>query len=357
MTVRRVMFGSSILDVATGVVFLFLLLSLICSAVNELIEGYLKNRAADLERGIGELFADPAAVVNLYKHQLISGLYRGTYEDAKKNRKLPTYIPSRTFVLALMDGLQPATTDRQSGAAGTVPPPGPATTPQTTAGAQPATENPIKAFRGTLAAMDAGSPIRKALLPLVDAAGNDAATARANIEDWFNSSMDRVSGWYKRRTQIIVAVLGFVLAAVFNADAIGFARYLSTDKDARAMIVSQAGIMQKDDATAGTAGSPPPRLVDSLQWLDSKSGIPFGWSPKPTGANDSSNKAFTDWKLDWRRVPDSFPEWLVKIFGLLLTAAAVSLGAPFWFDVLNKFMVVRSTIKPKEKSPEEPSKA
>jgi hypothetical protein len=42
--------------------------------------------------------------------------------------------------------------------------------------------------------------------------------------------------------------------------------------------------------------------------------------------------------------------------GWLITALAVSLGAPFWFDMLNKFIVVRSTVKPHEKSLEEKSK-
>jgi hypothetical protein len=50
------MFGSSILEVAIGLVFVYLLMSLICSAVNEIIESFLKNRATDLERGIRELF-------------------------------------------------------------------------------------------------------------------------------------------------------------------------------------------------------------------------------------------------------------------------------------------------------------
>jgi hypothetical protein len=44
------------------------------------------------------------------------------------------------------------------------------------------------------------------------------------------------------------------------------------------------------------------------------------------------------------------------IVGWLVTAFAIMLGAPFWFDVLNKFMVIRSTIKPHEKSKEEASK-
>lgn len=55
-------------------------------------------------------------------------------------------------------------------------------------------------------------------------------------------------------------------------------------------------------------------------------------------------------------MPSSFWGWVLKIFGLALTATAASLGAPFWFDLLNKFIVVRSTVKPHEKSQEEPSK-
>jgi hypothetical protein len=68
-------------------------------------------------------------------------------------------------------------------------------------------------------------------------------------------------------------------------------------------------------------------------------GFPIGWD------NDDPRT----------RYPDGPLEWLYKIFGLFITGIAVSLGAPFWFDLLNKFMVVRSTVKPTEKSPDESS--
>ena len=69
-----------------------------------------------------------------------------------------------------------------------------------------------------------------------------------------------------------------------------------------------------------------------------KLGLPVGWD-----------------RADPRTIPNNFGGWLIKIIGWLLTAIAISLGAPFWFDLLNKFMVVRSTVKPHEKSPEEVS--
>jgi len=76
----------------------------------------------------------------------------------------------------------------------------------------------------------------------------------------------------------------------------------------------------------------------------------------PPDAKTSSPQILAEYRVDPQRVPGTLKEWLAKLLGFALTATAVSLGAPFWFDVLNKFMVVRSTIKPVEKSKEESSK-
>ena len=110
------MFGSEILDVAIGVMFVFLLVSLIASAVREGIEAWMKSRATHLEQGIRELLHDPRATGlarSLYEHPMVSVLYHGTYEPIDtitwwttaltRNKKLPSYIPSRNFALALMD--------------------------------------------------------------------------------------------------------------------------------------------------------------------------------------------------------------------------------------------------------------
>ncbi len=113
-----------LLDTGIGIIFLYLLLSLICTALMEIIEAWLKKRSTDLERGIREMLGerddDELDLVNkLYKHPLIFGLYRGELTDARRNGQLPSYIGARTFALALMDVVLPAT-DKPSGAAGAV---------------------------------------------------------------------------------------------------------------------------------------------------------------------------------------------------------------------------------------------
>jgi hypothetical protein len=435
------MFDSEILDVVIGMVFIFLLLSLICSAVNEIIEAKLKNRAGDLERGIKELLNDPSGAgltEKIYQHPLISSLYRGKYvggESGKKGKKakasdqpdLPSYIPARNFALALMDIILPpqqgsadgAKQASRSGAAG-------ATTASATApaGTTPAVPHSVQSLRNaidTSPLLQANDTVRKGLLTLVDAAGDDAAKARQNIEAWFNSSMDRVSGWYKRRSQVIVLVLGFLITVAVNADAIAIATSLSHDKAMRDSLVVAAQEYAKANAspsptptaspTASPTPTPSPNTTPSPKALPSTSvqpspaagssvappGLPSPTastspnalasptaSPSPTLAackKDENSPVCLACKKDenspecrvaknleqiqslglplgWneRTTPHDFLGFLLKLLGWLLTAAAISLGAPFWFDMLNKFIVIRSTVKPREKSHEEPSK-
>jgi hypothetical protein len=85
--------NTTILDVAIGLVFVYLLLSLLCSAANELIELILKKRATDLERGLRLLLSDPDLVKELYNHPLINSHFVGTYETATSS-KTGTKLPS-----------------------------------------------------------------------------------------------------------------------------------------------------------------------------------------------------------------------------------------------------------------------
>src|SRR6266550_4005310 len=200
------MLGSSIIDIAIGLIFVYLLLSLICSAANEVIEHFSKKRAKDLEKGLGEMLRDPALVETLYKHPLIYSLFPKPYKTGSTN--LPSYIPKRNFALALMDIACPPDEQDRSGAAGST---GAGLAGSVGAGLQDIA-NKLPRLRETLKANDRLPPeVKKALVTFVDAASEDPKKVRENIEGWFDSSMDRVSGGYKRRSQLIVLVIGLVL--------------------------------------------------------------------------------------------------------------------------------------------------
>jgi hypothetical protein len=91
--------GSTVIEVAFGMLFIYLLLSLLCSAIGEYIEAKYNNRAKYLRKGIELLLNDSNGqgadlAQQLYDHGLVRPLYRD-------RNKLPSYIPSRTFALAL----------------------------------------------------------------------------------------------------------------------------------------------------------------------------------------------------------------------------------------------------------------
>jgi hypothetical protein len=192
-------------------------------------------------------------------------------------------------------------------------------------------------IRSTLAAYAAKNPaVSQALLTLAHTTEFDLTRMRSAIEAWYNSSMDRVSGWFKRRTHWVVLALGLIIAAGINADTILITNSLATDKSLRASLVLAASEDAKHtDAIASQ------NFQNDIQTIR-EAGLPLGWTSSTTGSHS---------------VPQTWRAWLVKVFGLILTAFAISLGGPFWFDLLNQFMVVRSTIKPQEKSPVEPSKS
>jgi hypothetical protein len=307
------MLGSEMLDVAIGMVFTYLLLSLICSAINELIERSLKNRATDLEKGLRELLDDEKGsglVKQVYDHGMINGLFKGTYDPAAPDKSnLPSYIPSGNFALAMLGILAP--------------------------------DSPVPGSKVNF--IDAvgkieNAKVKNALTAMLTLVGDDVDHFRESIENWFNSTMDRVSGWYKRRSQVILFTLGFITAGIMNVNSISIANDLWVHKAQRDALVS---------ATQGYLGNHPAKdgqtslesgLKSNIDGMESY-GLPIGWN------------------INWPRDGSSWLRFGIgSLLGWLITACAVSLGAPFWFDLLNKFIVVRSTIKPHEKSPEDKSK-
>lgn len=369
------LFGSTVLEVIIGMIFVYLLLSLLCSAVAEYLESLLGFRASDLRKGIELLLNDSPETKKsadntegsadktdqgvdlaqrLYEHGLIRPLYRTA-------NKLPSYIPSRTFALALWN--------MAGGGAG---------------GSSTTNLEDIKRVINTTVP---NRELKEALVTLIDDAKGDFDQARKNIEDWYEGMMDRVSGWYKRRVHAILLVIGLVTAAAINADSINIAKALVSDDVLRGSIANAAETYletAKPPATPTPAPTPcvatpaapcpeptatPTPLTEAEEGearrkrtraarekvLETKAqldelGLPLGW----VAGKDETGKPIN--VGDLRRTPDTKWGWLLKALGLVLTGLAISQGAPFWFDLLNKFMVIRSTVKPKEKSQEQPSK-
>jgi hypothetical protein len=323
------MFGSVILEVAIGIIFLYILISIICTALREGIETLLKTRAAYLERGIRELLHDREALNiarSFYEHPMISSLYASDYTPGKNvktpsildtGKDLPSYIPSKNFALALMDiAARGAKNNEATSDANSV-------------------EMSVDSIRANILNIQ-NVYVQRAMLTALDSAQGDLSRMQQNLERWFDSSMDRVSGWYKRSTQWMLFVIGLIAAVGLNVNTITIADYLFRNEDARKLIVDRAATASKDSSFTQISYNNAKAELDSIK-------LPIGWNNGINAAPDNN------------QTPGFWNSFAIPILGWLLTAVAASLGAPFWFDLLNKMMVIRGTVKPAEKSGEEGS--
>lgn len=163
--------------------------------------------------------------------------------------------------------------------------------------------------------------LQRILRTFAGQANGDVQRFKMLLEQWYNDTMDRVSGWYRRQVGWILLIIGIGIAIVFNVDAIKIYSTLSTNKTAREQMVSIA------IQSRGQLGSDS-LLKDANKKINEdmeKSGqiLGLGWQHKGK---------FPEYKTDWTAL---------SVVGWLITAIAISMGAPFWFDLLNKFINLR----------------
>ena len=319
------MFGSTVLEVGIGMASIFFFMSLIASALIEALENFLKSRSRQLEIAIAQLL--PGLTREFYTHPIIAALYPGKYEPGSKS--LPSYIPRESFSLAVLDLLS-----RRS-----------------------SSEEPLSvaSLAAKLPADDKANDVQRVVASALNVAGADISRVRGVLEQWFDGTMDRCSGWYTRRSGRILMVVGLLAAIFFNVDAVTVAERLSLDRTLReaVLVAAQAKVERSQTADDTSANDPGAPSLAQLSTEFRSVGYPIGWTwqdrfpyPSPQSCRVQPAGADVTCHLSWRQLPSMILSWMT-------TALAVMLGAPFWFDLMNKLVVIRSTVKPKEKSPDE----
>jgi hypothetical protein len=326
------------LDVAIGLAFTYLLLSLVCTAINEWIATFSRIRGHYLVKAIGRM-VDPGvesarAAKPILEHPDVQAL-------APKVDRPPSYIPRGTFVRA---------------------------------------------------------------------AGEAKLPRQRTPEEWgelFDASMDRATGWYKRRIQAITFVVAAALTILSNADTLRIADRLVRSPDLRAQFLAaarqrvaagegarvvEANYPDPDDPAPADApeeesaeSSPAPSITQDesellggvMGWRaeypafnarvarrleaerDSACGIPGRESRceavlariagDPRVRVDGARIVPTNaWPGGEFLSPQLMGTITYRFPGWLLTIAAISVGAPFWFDTLKRFVNIRGTGSPPE---------
>ena len=191
----------------------------------------------------------------------------------------------------------------------------------------------------------------------------ELAKARENIETWFNDSMDRVSGAFKRYSQLMALIIGFIVALLLNVDSINLTIYLWREPAVRQALAENASNFELPQEQLE---SNPEQAMQDFRKQFVGLNLPIGWVIDENEGIALSDKdcqlfpnvdqtfgipIFASNKCLAPSQSNNQSNIVLKFIGIFLTALAARQGAPFWFDVLKRFVNLRSTgTNPDEKT-------
>ena len=300
------MLNTPILDVAVALAFTYLLIAIIISSINEWIQSLTKRRSTDLKDTIEKLLFDDGwktIAEKIWKSPFIASL-------KKEKDKSPSYIPSRNFALALIDIIMP-----NEGETNTV------------------TLKKAISENGLIT-----GDTKRVLLTLIDDAGYNLEKFKKNLEQFYTDAMDRASGWYKKKIQTVLLILAAASTIIINVDTIHIVKTLwnnpAAAKLSADLVAANIKMIEMTDTNytilVSDTSDYNKMVTEKAKSLLDETLIPIGW--------DKGNYP------DISFIHDPLA-WLVKLLGWFITAMAASLGAPFWFDMVNKFINLRGTGK------------
>ena len=338
----------TVLNLAIGLFFLYFLFSVIASAVVEGLAQMRDLRSRHLRQWVKDTLGDTLGDA-LLQHGLIKGL-------TQTSRKAD-YIPAKVFASALLDLVYTkyrASMPEQDGA-----------------------YVAYDFYRLEAALLDTGNPLpedlKRYLIQALEESkslGGQLELIKKRLEAWYEDAMNRVGGTYKKTARYTTWIVAIVVTLAANADTIALSRYLEHNPNVTSQLVDAATQAVRDSLLIQQATFNLDKLVtenydssavkrdsvlraeikntfaalrvkkalsDSLYAVAYNMGLPLGWDhavptyQPATGACGCHKFWFyTKWAM-------------LKFVGLMLTALALTLGAPFWFDMINKLVNIRSS--------------
>lgn len=293
------MFGP-VIDTVVALVFVYLVLSLLCSAIQEWIAQLLGLRSTNLHERLAELITD-AGALQVLDHGVMNGLgSNGSLADwlAAKlgwtDGKRPSHLPTDRFVSAFMATIGQAADNGQK-------------------------------LQSALQAIP-DPKLKQAAMALLNDAKGDVDAFRTRLAAWFDEAMATASAIYRRKVQWWLLAIGLVVTVALNVDTLRVARVIFGNETLRAALVADAVQVAGSTADGALPAVSQQEIADILKTL------PIGWTcPAPvapsTGAlvvasSDGAVEPCWNVSLPW------------SLLGWLITAVALSFGAPFWFDIL-----------------------
>lgn len=353
------------LDIGIGMVIIYIAGAVLVSAIQELIASILQWRSQHLKQSILQMMLnDPSAPQiqtdsqaktqltvakelqdSIYQSSFVQSLnhtsinFSGkpssiTEEKYKElfKKKDPSYLSSETFATALIQELKNELKEMLED-------------PQ-----KASTAEAIKTIKNKIEDSDKiPTSLKETLTTLADRASLKASEAdnkllifQKEIETWFDRSMDRASGVYKRNTQLLCFFLGFAIAIIFNLDSLFLAHRLSQDTAMRTALAGGAETIVKESTAQNSQNFDPAKLQQNINSLLGQSSF---IAPITENAGNLVNCPNNQLTCPLQPGIPNFGKVFSAVVGWIITALAIYMGAPFWFEILGKLVNVRSTGK------------
>lgn len=363
------MLNSSILDIVIGLIFIYLLYSLLATIIQEIIASQFAFRAKILERAVFRMLEDENKFAS--KFRSVWYLFKKTGNGGAKNsityeyykhplilflgesdcRGKPAYINKETFSKVIVDLLR---------------------------GKDVAPGDDIKLLiQKSLDSQSTNwgnSRISDQTLSYLKSiwadANGDVGKFKHHLESWFEETMDRASTWYKKHIQFVLFFIGLAISIAFNVDTLKIIERLEKDPKLREQLVQQANafqeahpdldkklLIQQAENNKFLAQKNKIQVNDSLRnkelgdslqlanYLALKSKRDELLDQASTLIRNDINSVHHSLGLGWEAYDSSsFLNIFYSLTGWMVSALALSLGAPFWFDLLNRLMKLRGSV-------------
>ena len=333
------MFNSPVLDLVILLSFTYFVSSLILSAITESIAGAFRLRQNDLRKALERMFfsAEWKTFVRslLIKNPNIESLMRS-------KGRIPAYIPAQNFILAILSYLNP---DKYKGGE-IVSKTDEKIIPRIGEASKDILPKDLFDVLTTLMMQTsqsiAGPQYTPALTP--------QERFEKNLESFYNNTMDRVTGRYKKKIRKLLFITGFILAITLNIDTIKIANDALRDENKLGKTIDNITTEISRIKTIG----------DSIVIKDSANGIVFNTSMNTDTVNIKAQgdrlkkltvyyEKASGYNLGYKTWDDFIKQWkdhfFLKILGILITVFALQLSSTFWFETINKAINIRAVGK------------